>query len=341
MLRKGIRASVLVVIIIFLLPWTKKELITGFVNHSGGWTVALLKVKNDSNFMKSVNIKLSQENLLFIPNNSTEYGDSIEFNADPFVFEHEGKIYLFVETKLKGRGAHLSVYLLDQTELRFEYLGVALDEPYHLSYPALHHLNGTTILIPEMQRSGESWAYVTDSFPFYWRRKYKISDEAIKDPTLLKVDDNSGYVYYSKKSLLFKRSFSFDSSTGFSMGQEYFVKTGINNRPGGAPFVTGRDTFLFFQNNSKGYGTGLVSYNIRNKDEKRFLSAQIKIQAFSAGMHHFSSTVLEDSLLVAVDGNFLLSNKTRFSLKNFIKLNYLQIWSFWVPNVAPYYPFNF
>jgi hypothetical protein len=125
------------------------------------------------------------------------------------------------------------------------------------------------------------------------------------------------------------------------MGQEYFVKTGINNRPGGAPFVTGRDTFLFFQNNSKGYGTGLVSYKIRNKDEKRFLSAQIKIQAFSAGMHHFSSTVLEDSLLVAVDGNFLLSNKTRFSLKNFIKLNYLQIWSFWVPNVAPYYPFNF
>ena len=99
MLRKGIKVSGLVIITICLLPWTKKELITGFVNYGGGWTVALLKVKNDSNFMESVNIKLSQEVFLFIPNNSTEYGDSIEFNADPFLYEHKGKIYLFVETK--------------------------------------------------------------------------------------------------------------------------------------------------------------------------------------------------------------------------------------------------
>jgi hypothetical protein len=291
--------------------------------------------------MKSVNIKLSQENLLFIPNNSTEYGDSIEFNADPFVFEHEGKIYLFVETRPKGKGAHISVYLLNHNPLRFKYLGVALDEPYHLSYPALSNLNGTIMLIPEMQRSGESWAYVTDSFPFYWRRKYKISDEAIKDPTLLKADDNSGYIYYGKKSLLFKRGFSFDSSTGFSTGQESFVKTGVNSRPGGAPFVKGRDTLLFLQNNSKGYGSGLVSYNIRNKNETRFLKAQTNVQVFSGGMHHFSSIVLGDSLLVAVDGNFLLDNKEHFSLETFVKVNYLQIWSFWFPSVEPYYPFNF
>jgi hypothetical protein len=342
MLRKSIGAGTLLsVIVFFLLPWTKKDFITGFISSNGGWTVALMKVKNDSNFMNSVNIKLSQKNLLIIPNNSTEYGDSVEFNADPFVFEHGGKIYLFVETKLKGKGAHLSVYLLDKSEFRFEYLGVALDEPFHLSYPALHNLNSTTMLIPEMQSFGESWAYVTDSFPFNWRRTYKISDEAIKDPTLLKTDDNLGYIYYSKKNSLFKRGFSFDSLTGYSMGQEIFVKTGVNCRPGGSPFITKNYSLLFLQNNSKGYGYGLVSYNIANKEEICFLKAQTNIQEFSGGMHHFSSIVLGDSLLVAVDGNFLLSDKLHFSFKKFIKLNYLQVWSFWFPNVEPYYPFNF
>lgn len=197
------------------------------------------------------------------------------------------------------------------------------------------------MLIPEMQRSGESWAYVADSFPFNWRRKYKISDEPIKDPTLLSTGANSGYVYYGKKNVLFESRYSFDSSIGFSIGQERFVKTGTNSRPGGSPLVLKRDTLLFLQNNSRGYGSGLVSYNISNKGETLFLKAQAKIRAFSAGMHHFSSIELGDSLLVAVDGNILLDKKEHFSFKKFVKLNYLQIWSFWFPNVEPYYPFNF
>jgi hypothetical protein len=331
----------LVFIIIFGMPFITKEFVTGFQRQGGGWTVALMKIKNDSNFMKSVNTKLSHEDFLFIPNNSTEYGDSIEFNADPFVFENNGVMYLFVETKPNGKRAHLSVYLLDSSHLRFHYLGVALKEPFHLSYPALYNIDGVIMLIPEMQRSGESWAYVADSFPFKWRKKYKISDQAIKDPTLLNSMCNKGYLYYSKKNVLSRRSFSFDSSIGFDIGREYFVKTGTTSRPGGAPFVFKRDTLLFFQNNRKGYGSGLVSYNVRSKEEKHFLSAQTKIPAFSAGMHHFSSIGIGDSLLVAMDGNFLVCDKERFSFNTFIKLNYLQIWSFWLPSIKPVYPFNF
>ncbi|MDO5681541.1 MAG: hypothetical protein Q4G46_01760 [Propionibacteriaceae bacterium] len=89
------------------------------------------------------------------------------FLADPFVFEHEGQQYCFVEEYpfATARGI-ISVYRLSEDGA--ERLGVALDESFHLSFPNVFRHDGEIYMCPETMGANEIRLYRCTTFPLQW-----------------------------------------------------------------------------------------------------------------------------------------------------------------------------
>ena len=78
--------------------------------------------------------------------------------ADPFVIRRNGRDYCFVEEFVEdtGRG-RISVF--DITELKVTYVGVALEEEFHLSFPYVFEHDGDLFMCPESHEANEIRLY--------------------------------------------------------------------------------------------------------------------------------------------------------------------------------------
>lgn len=121
-------------------------------SHGEHWTVGL----GNAPFLKS---DYSSLVTISIPNN--------EFWADPFLFSHDGHLYLFVERypfdTCKG-----VISCGEIVENRVENMHDVLVRPYHLSYPNIVEEDGEIYMIPECSenRCIEVWKAV--DFPNRW-----------------------------------------------------------------------------------------------------------------------------------------------------------------------------
>ena len=90
--------------------------------------------------------------------------------ADPFLFEHNGEVYLFVEmfdnTKEKGV---IGVSKLDNNV--FNKPTVVLEESFHLSYPFVFEENGEIFMMPETMGDQCIQIYKAEEFPIKWKRE--------------------------------------------------------------------------------------------------------------------------------------------------------------------------
>jgi hypothetical protein len=90
------------------------------------------------------------------------------FHADPFVFEHRGRPYLFVEAfpYATGRGViAVSRVEADGSVSRPE---PVLERPYHLSYPYVFDWRGQTFMLPETSGNRTIELYRCEHFPDRW-----------------------------------------------------------------------------------------------------------------------------------------------------------------------------
>ena len=111
--------------------------------------------------------------------------------ADPFLFDFDGKTYLFAEffSYDISRGV-LVVAVYDEAEEKFGDFKEIIREDYHLSYPFVFIGNDSEIyMLPESNESEQLYLYKAVSFPDKWE-KYKVIDEDIRlvDTTLFKWD---------------------------------------------------------------------------------------------------------------------------------------------------------
>lgn len=106
------------------------------------------------------------------------------FLADPFVIEHNGKTYCFLEdyfyAEAKGK---VSVYELDGEQ--YKDLGVILDEPFHLSYPFVFKHDDTFYMVPEIGSSNQIRLYRCDDFPLKWTHIHNLMEDVNAADTIL------------------------------------------------------------------------------------------------------------------------------------------------------------
>lgn len=109
--------------------------------------------------------------------------------ADPFPFEHDGRLHLFVEECARGASrAHIAVMEVGP-DGHVTAPRPALERPYHLSYPFVFAWNGGLWMIPETLEQRRVELYRCVGFPDRWELD-RVLLEGVNacDATLLEED---------------------------------------------------------------------------------------------------------------------------------------------------------
>jgi hypothetical protein len=108
-----------------------------------------------------------------------------QFQADPFLLQHQGQLWLFFEDFFYGeeRGRISCAPVLP--DLSVGASTVCLDRPYHLSYPDVFHHDGEVFMIPEsaVNETVELWR--ATRFPFAWKLEKTLFRGPLVDTTAM------------------------------------------------------------------------------------------------------------------------------------------------------------
>ncbi|CAM4051548.1 hypothetical protein FLBR109950_14395 [Flavobacterium branchiophilum] len=287
-----------------------------------GWQVGIGKINSLNNIYPIIGKKLLK--------NEIKSNMSFDFIADPFIYKDKSGIYVFVEHVYKENGDISVFYSKDTVNVKFKYLGVALDEPFHLSYPQVFVYKNQIYMLPETQKSGSVILYKSENFPLKWKKERVILPfNNIKDPTLLQKN-NKLYLFGCQNDRLYCW-FSNDLHGNFKKIEKPIIM-GTESRPGGRIIQYDNKIIFPIQNNTNGYGTGLSLYELKidfdnhidmKEYKKWFLKPQKNIKAFTHGMHHLDVVNLNNQYFVVYDGNAKNNNEKVFNYKHFIKYSYL------------------
>lgn len=111
------------------------------------------------------------------------------FLADPFLFKHNNFNYLFAEdynfNKKKGV---ISCYQLNKD--KYKYIGKALEEDFHLSFPFIFQYNNEIFMCPETHKINEIRLYQSTNFPLSWKYKTTLIRNIYAIDTIIFEKDN-------------------------------------------------------------------------------------------------------------------------------------------------------
>ncbi len=108
--------------------------------------------------------------------------------ADPFLFAHNGKTYLFVEAfdKVNGKGM-IGYRVLEGNKI--SKLHICMDLEHHLSYPYVYRRDDEIYMLPECFESGRLTAYRATAFPDRWEpAEVLLEDMCVCDSNYLNED---------------------------------------------------------------------------------------------------------------------------------------------------------
>ena len=110
------------------------------------------------------------------------------YEADPFAIERNGGVTVFVEAfDYRVRRGEIHYRQYDAANVLIGQ-GVALAEPFHLSYPSLIEDGGELYMLPEGYKSGGLTLYRCVSFPDQWEPVGRIFDRPAIDATVVRHD---------------------------------------------------------------------------------------------------------------------------------------------------------
>ncbi|RZJ45329.1 MAG: hypothetical protein EON86_01690 [Brevundimonas sp.] len=116
-----------------------------------------------------------------------ESARTFQYAADPFGIERDGVLTVFVEAfdyRVRRGEIHYVQYDADD---RVVGQGIALAEPFHLSYPSLIEDDGELYMLPEGHKSGALTLYRCVSFPNRWEPARKLLNLPAIDATVART----------------------------------------------------------------------------------------------------------------------------------------------------------
>jgi hypothetical protein len=105
------------------------------------------------------------------------------FVADPFLIRRDGAWHLFFEVYDCKREKGVIGLATSAGGLCWDYRGVVLEEPFHLSYPHVFADGASVWMSPETLGLGAVVLYRADPFPWRWRREVVLVEGRGADPT--------------------------------------------------------------------------------------------------------------------------------------------------------------
>ncbi len=225
--------------------------------------------------------------------------------ADPFLFEHEGKCYLFYEAYARGdRKAHIAVGRFDGDALT--QVGVALERPYHLSYPFIFRDGDQIFMIPETHQARRLEIWRCSEFPLKWElHATAFEGQSPADSILIRhgakwwlfTNLSDFHAYEDHCSELYLFEVDGPALTGIKPHKRNPVVIG-STEARGAGRIFEHDGRLLrpSQNNAHGiygYGLNIMEIETLTLDDYRERRIRTITPGFKAGLHgchHFDAT---------------------------------------------------
>lgn len=112
-----------------------------------------------------------------------------EFVADPFVLIVDSAWHMFFEVMNLETGRGEIGRAESEDGLRWNYAGMALREPFHLSYPLVFKWGDNFYMIPETLGAEAICLYRADALTSHWRREAVILSGRYADPTVFRAGE--------------------------------------------------------------------------------------------------------------------------------------------------------
>lgn len=217
--------------------------------------------------------------------------------ADPFLFENDGKMYLFVEMfdNVTEKGL-IGVSVLGKNG--FSVPEVVLEESFHLSYPYVFKDGGEIYMMPETMGDGCVQLYKAVDFPDTWQKHSVLANEKGMVDTVICGD----WLIASRVTDSAQKETQlqlFRKDTGIPHTANGDIKADQISRGAGRLFEHNGKLIRPAQNCLKGiYGAGLVFYSVdeisddcyRETEVFRLEPSQIKLVKGSPaeGVHTYA-----------------------------------------------------
>ncbi len=242
------------------------------------------------------------------------------FVADPFLIRRDDSFHLFVEVWDRSLDRGVIGHAASTDGHAWQWRGVVLEEPFHLSYPFVIEVAGEVAMIPECNDSGAVRMYVAEEFPTRWTYAgdLRIPSDEVKDASFLRHDDRwwcfadtSQGVRNDTLRLFSAPALSTDAEWVEHPSSPIILEDRVRARPAGRPVRIDGAVHRLSQNCATRYGTGVRAHRIEELSASSYVEdrrGQILLHPSGrgwnrTGMHHVSTLTLEDGrMLVAVDG---------------------------------------
>jgi hypothetical protein len=207
------------------------------------------------------------------------------FMADPFVVRHEDRHFIFFEEYFYSKGcAHISVIEYGNTQ-NISAAKIALERPYHLSYPFVFKWNERYYMVPETSTNRTVELYMATKFPYDWEWKMNLMEDiGLIDATLIfhnnkwwLFGNSNNHPFTSTNDQLFLYYSDSLLSTNWAPHPKNPVATHVHNcRPAGRIFEYHGKLYRPAQNNaSQQYGYGLKINEIIIMSERDYVEKEV------------------------------------------------------------------
>jgi hypothetical protein len=235
--------------------------------------------------------------------------------ADPFLVSANDSLYIFYEAleAVTGHGVIAVATSADGTH--WQYKGVVLDEPFHLSYPCVFYWQGDYYMIPEAHTTRSARLYRAVQFPYRWQFVKKLidqDDKLFKDNTIF---EHEGRWWLFSETMGNRVLRLYYADTPLGPWTEHPRSPVVNGnpeiaRPGGAVVHMNGRLYRFAQDDAKYYGRQVWAVEITKLStteyEEKKVGRSPVLKGYERwnrrGMHHLCPVKTADGWIAAVDG---------------------------------------
>ncbi len=319
---------ILSVVILWLLK-TKRMTMPFLYIHNQGYTIGIVETSNPLDInVNEINV-LSKKQFYLHPEPT--------IMADPFIVNYENKFYIFYE-ELSGKFRHCSgadiCVLKSENGHNWERLGVALHEPFHLSFPNVFQYNEQWYMIPEAGESKQLRLYKAIDFPMSWKLEKVLFDGVSYADPMIYIDNIHQAIYLWFNDLTAKTLELYYSDALEGEWKKHPcspIRHGNSEvRPAGTINKID-DTLLYFvQANQGSYGTGTICYKIDVLTHDQYLDHRDEHNPIlwkhgdswaMHGMHHLSISKCGDNKYLCATDGLHASQAWKWDWRNLPQLN--------------------
>jgi hypothetical protein len=244
---------------------------------------------------------------------AADLGIDARFVADPFLLRRDDRLFLFFEAwRTSSRQGDIAWAERDASGV-FRFAGIALDEPFHLSYPFVFEHDGDVFMIPESRSRRDVRLYVARPFPGRFELvRVLLSGARYADTSLVRWQGRFYLLTSPDNGTL--ELFHADALEGpYRRHPRSPVVSGDDcaARPGGRPIVWQGRLLRFAQCDRPAYGVSVRAFEVTELSPSGYAERPAGRDPLLAGsgagwnaggMHHLDPLPDAGGALAAVDG---------------------------------------